>query len=513
MGTVKAILVGVSDYSAISQPNLPFCKNDIAIMRQTLISNLDMEPADIISLGWNGKVTRAEFLNRLLLLQSCIQKTDTLLFYFSGHGGIFADNSHNLAFSDGFLTTQKLIDAINETGTKNKLIILDACFSGKYTIKPGKKMNTDDWLEPFVNTGCAVISSSSKNQVSRLYPGENISIFTYFFCLALRGCSSSKKEGISFEQIYEVILMFLDRWNKEHPNMAQNPAYRSNIGGTIMFRTKDPRTYHVNTFVSDHADYSICSVEPVHFANVKRLRVTAILKHPVTPEELSAINWDIINEVSYADVYQSEIAERRFKGRPANIVFCFFGYDAEDITNSTYAYRTTWTDRTQDRKHWYAPSKDSVDIGDIHIVTNEGYSSIKEFEKAHTGDRKHIIHEEKEIVSKIVVLAEQVIGEYREYRNTEISEPELIARLQPILPQIEELFFRELDLDIPPVDIHDWAYACSALISTVHDFVYYYKEQYLDKRTVENRRQCMDITINRYHEDLRKLQEAENELK
>ena len=113
----------------------------------------------------------------------------------------------------------------------------------------------------------------------------------------------------------------------------------------------------------------------------------------------------------------------------------------------------------------------------------------------------------------MVVLAEKVIEEYREYRNTEISEPELIARLQPILPQIEELFFRELDLDIPPVDIHDWAYACSALISTVHDFVYYYKEQYLDKRTVENRRQSMDITINRYHEDLRKLQEAENELK
>lgn len=312
MGTVKAILVGVSDYSAINLENLSFCKNDIAIVRQTLINYLDMEPVDVISLGWNGTVTCAEFLNSFLLLQPCITEADTLLFYFSGHGGNYADSSHRLAFSDGFLPTQKLIDAINKTGTKNKLIILDTCYSGNYTILPGKKMSIDEWLEPFVNTGCAVISSSSKNQRSWSYPGENISIFTYFFCLALQGCMSSKKEVVSLDQICEVIFMFLDHWNKEHPSMTQNPTFRSNIGGTIMFRTKDPRAYHVNTFVSDNADYSICSVEPVHVANVKRLRVTAILKHSVTLQELSDINWDIINEVSYADVYQSEIAESRY---------------------------------------------------------------------------------------------------------------------------------------------------------------------------------------------------------
>ena len=78
MGTVKAILVGVSDYSAINLKNLPFCKNDIAIVRQTLINYLDMEPVDVISLGWNGTVTCAEFLNSFLLLQPCIQEADSL---------------------------------------------------------------------------------------------------------------------------------------------------------------------------------------------------------------------------------------------------------------------------------------------------------------------------------------------------------------------------------------------------------------------------------------------------
>ena len=105
-----------------------------------------------------------------------------------------------------------------------------------------------------------------------------------------------------------------------------------------------------------------------------------------------------------------------------------------------------------------------------------------------------------------------MIGEYNEYRNSEIDESELISRLKPILPQIERLFFEESDLDIPPTDIHDWTYACTALVSTVHDFTYYYNEKYLNTRTPENRRQCMDMTISRYHDELNKLEEESKKL-
>jgi len=87
-----------------------------------------------------------------------------------------------------------------------------------------------------------------------------------------------------------------------------------------------------------------------------------------------------------------------------------------------------------------------------------------------------------------------------------------VERLKPLLPEIEDLFFKESDLDIPPAEIHDWAFACTALTGTVHDFTYYYNEKYMDKRTSENRRQCMDMTVRRYHEDLNKLQEESKKL-
>ena len=511
MGNIKILLIGVSDYTTIDQQDLPFCKNDLALMQRTISNVFEIDPEDIISLGWAGTVNCNDFLNSLLLMKSRAQQEDSMIIYFSGHGGVLLDN-HRLVFSDGFITTQKIIEAINGISVKNKLILLDSCYSGDYKILPGENLDPNDWLDSFVNNGCAVLASSSKNQKSRLHPEQGVSIFTYFLCLAFTGHFRSRKEAISLDQICETLFVFLERWNKANPGFAQTPVYRTNIGGTIMFPTKNPNTYHVNTLVSEHENYTICSVEPVHFANIKRLRVKAIIKGPVTPEGVADINWEIINEISYADIYQTEIAEQRFKGKPANIVFCFFGYDEEDLANCIYPYHTTWADQNQDRNHWYAPTKHSKIIRDIHIVINDGYDSVKAFEQAHTGDKQEIIAEEKAIVADVVKMAERVIREYREYRNEEIEEPELIERLKAILPQIEDLFLKESELDIPPAEIHDWVSACTSLINTVHDFVFYYKENYIGKRTVENRRQCMDMTIRRYHEDLKKLQDESNRL-
>ena len=95
--------------------------------------------------------------------------------------------------------------------------------------------------------------------------------------------------------------------------------------------------------------------------------------------------------------------------------------------------------------------------------------------------------------------------EYNEYCNSEIGETELIVRLKPYLERIEELLLKESNLEIPPTEIRDWVSACTELVAAAHDFTCYYSEKYINQRSIENRKDCMNMTMIRYNKGLENL--------
>ena len=181
--SVKALVIGVSNYFMDGAPNLPFCKNDVEAMAKSLENGLGLKKEDIITLGGLGDVTKVDFDNALSMMSSITNENDILLFYFSGHGQNF-NHQHHLILSDGFISTNELIKNLEKVPAKSKVVFLDCCFSGNYSIEDPASPEVDQMIADFHGKGYADFSSSNAEQVSYGHLDKPISIFTDFLCEA-----------------------------------------------------------------------------------------------------------------------------------------------------------------------------------------------------------------------------------------------------------------------------------------------------------------------------------------
>lgn len=243
----------------------------------------------------------------------------------------------------------------------------------------------------------------------------------------------------------------------------------------------------------------------MHTGSAKRYSVQVILKEPFSFDEIAVINYEIIEKIKNVEVYENSKSEIKWTGRSANIISCYFGRDESDIINANYLCPTTWVDETQNKSHWYGLNNNCEVIGNIHFRIHDYYSMLRIFNQENTGEKEQLVNQTKKIMSELIELAEKTIALYNELLNGTMSEQEVIVAMKPIIPLITRGYFALGDLDIPPKEIKDWFQRCSNLAATIHDFTLFYNQQYVSSRTPQNRRDCMNITVKRYYEELEKL--------
>jgi hypothetical protein len=504
---LKALVIGVSDYTSIKQHNLLFCKNDIQAIRDALILGLKIDKSNIATCGESEIVTGAEFLYALNNLILSTDVDDTVIFYFSGHGGSLSDG-HRLLLSDTAFKTKDIIEILEKTPAKNKIIILDCCMSGNFNIDQTAAFNIDETVEEFAGKGYAVLASSNATQVSYGHPDKPISLFTSFLCEAIKDIHLIKQGKKSLYDICKLLFFYLDIWNKRNPQKQQNPIFRANMGGTIFFEVQEYHPYHTAKSYEETDDYIISAVEPLHTGSAKRYAVKVILNNPLSFEDISIINHEIVKKVKKANIYKNEISQKRWQGINANLVFCYYGRDESDIVNGNYLCHTTWVDEYQDKNWWYRLDNNCIIINDIHFNIHSYYENLKIFTEENIGDKEALIEITNSIMSHLITLAEKVIGLYNEYLNGTKTEETLVNDMEAVIPSIDKYYFEETDLAIPPIELKEWSQCCSNLSATIHDFTLFYNKRYLSTRTTDNRIACMNITISRYYEDLEALKKT-----
>lgn len=503
MGNIKALLVSVSKYPVLQLVELPLCKNDLFAVRKALMHGLNVSPENILLCGENGIVTIKDLLFSFNKIQTLIELEDTFIFYFSGHGG-----NQQLALSDTGISIQNLIESIEKMNAKNKIIILDSCHSGDFIMDKSAIIQIEQCVDAFAGVGYAVLAACGAEQVSGFHPSRGISLYTSFLCDALTDKFLIHKGKKSLEDISKAIYQYSNAWTRKE-GQDQHPIFRSSIGGTIFFDVEEYVPYQIKQIYEEAEQYIIYSVDPVHHATAKRLSVKVILRYKFSWKEIADIAMQIKNHVLLCEVYQNAVSECYYKGRPANIVWCYFGYDEDDMIDSNFIGHTTWVDDTQDKAWWYRGLKNAEIINGVYCEKNSSYEMIKKLMHSEAVDKKDFIEKNREVTAKLISCGEEFIRIYREFINKNITEDELVKMVSPLNSKITNLYFEHGDLPVAPNELREWVNAQTKIASSIQDFSLYYDKKNENVWTSENRKFLMDASIKRYEEDLEVLKKID----
>jgi hypothetical protein len=199
-GIKKGLIISVSDYDVL-QP-LEFCKNDGNEMYE-ILKSLDYEiQADHKLIG---RVKWIDMRSAIVdfFRNSNVKPSDTLLFYYSGHG-VLENGDHYLAPSEtdpfspdknGFLF-EEFTRLMNKSYSRKIVSILDCCYSGAARVGKGSadeaaklgRMAIDDGSKTLERgEGKCILAASQAYQNAFETLAQDHSLFTYYLLEGLKG--------------------------------------------------------------------------------------------------------------------------------------------------------------------------------------------------------------------------------------------------------------------------------------------------------------------------------------
>lgn len=225
----KALCVGIDYYEKFN--SLPGCVGDADAIGRLLETNYNgTENFDVTFLkeensSCNCTAEKFEAAVRNLFSQSVA----TVLFYYSGHGGIIDDKGY-LVPSDAkcvkdMFPMERLLEIIKDSNATNKIVILDCCHAGslgKFTTIPGCDILPE-------NTTILAASRADQTSALTIYG----SLFTMSLYQALQGGAANILGEITPASIYT----FIDR---ALSNNEQRPVFKANLENFNCIRTIKP---------------------------------------------------------------------------------------------------------------------------------------------------------------------------------------------------------------------------------------------------------------------------------
>lgn len=201
---VYVVSVGIADYPG-KENDLRISDNDAKTIAKVFLATKDAS----VKVLTNEDATQSALLSTMHTLFEDAQSDDAIVLYFSGHGTPGA-----LVCHDGLLTYQHIFKMLKGCKASRKIIIADACFSGK--------MRTTRQQSNNYNSQNVMLFLSSRTNETSQETQYNNSLFTIFLERGLRGGADKNRDRqITARELYDFVHkgVIEASGNKQHPVM------------------------------------------------------------------------------------------------------------------------------------------------------------------------------------------------------------------------------------------------------------------------------------------------------
>jgi caspase domain-containing protein len=225
----KALVAGIDHYEHIDP--LTGCVNDAYAVKAMLDRHADgsvnFGVRLIVGTGPNDFVKRSDLKEAVRELFA--DDNDVALFYFAGHGYIETTGGYLCAgdseTGDDGVALSEVMTLANTSKARNKVILLDSCYSGALGDHPIKTQVSE------ISEGVTILTASTKGQYAAETSGGGV--FTGLLIDALGGAAANLIGEVTPGSVYAHIDQSLGSW-------SQRPVFKTNVKTFVSLRQVQP---------------------------------------------------------------------------------------------------------------------------------------------------------------------------------------------------------------------------------------------------------------------------------
>lgn len=237
----RALVVGISNYLHVSKLREAVLRDAQEIAKLLQSEDYCGYPPDHVRLLVDSQATTEGIRKGLRQLAQTAGSDDTVVVFFSGHGGRVETGPDAGAYLIPYdcnpqdlrhtaIESEELTTLLSAIKAQRLVVFLDACHSAGVgelkavapisNIKAGLDEKTYNALAEGV--GRVIMASSRSNEVSLILSGMDNSLFTHYLLEALRGAYSTHNDGLV--RVFDVFHYISD---KVPERAAQHPIFKA----------------------------------------------------------------------------------------------------------------------------------------------------------------------------------------------------------------------------------------------------------------------------------------------